>query len=188
MTNIIKGLFFDLDGTLCDTSEANYLAYKKSFEMHGYSLSRKSFKLISNGLHAEKFIPMLLPKIKPAELKKIRTSKAEIYPSMTNMMRPNKKIIDFLAMMKPSHVTALVTTASKGNALAVLKEVGAIELFDFMLFGDDVSKPKPDPEAYRLALKQAKLSFSEVIAFEDSEAGIEAATKAGIKVIKVENI
>lgn len=187
MPNIIKGLFFDLDGTLCDTNEANYLAYKKALKDCGYVLSRKDFER-SIGLRADKFIPLLFPDISLDEVNIIRELKADYYQDMTAVLKPNKHIIDFFLMMNPDHITVLVTTASKNNAQPVLKKVGLIDMFNFTVYGDDVDNPKPDPEAYSLALALSGLRPDEVIAFEDSESGILSAVKAGIKVIKVKSI
>ena len=187
MPNIIKGLFFDLDGTLCDTNEANYLAYKKALKDCGYVLSRKDFKR-SIGLRADKFIPLLFPDISLDKVNRIRELKADYYLDMTEVLKPNKHIIDFFLMMKPDHITVLVTTASKNNAQPVLKKVGLTDMFNFTVYGDDVDNPKPDPEAYSLALALSGLRPDEVIAFEDSESGILSAVKAGIKVIRVKSI
>ncbi|MEN8122254.1 MAG: HAD-IA family hydrolase, partial [Bacteroidota bacterium] len=57
------------------------------------------------------------------------------------------------------------------------------EIFDIVISHEDVNNHKPDPEAYILALKQLKLPGSEVLVFEDSNAGIIAAKKANCDVV-----
>ena len=182
--NLIKGLFFDLDGTLCDTDEANYVAYSKALGEMGYTITPEEFST-TVGLRADVFIPRLAAGISETAVKQVMSRKSEIYVDTLHMVRPNKELISFLSLMKPLHTVVLVTTAKQVNAQNVLKAVGLDKLFDHMVFGDQVDRPKPDPEAYLRALALAGLKSDQAIAFEDSEAGMEAATAAGIKVLKV---
>ena len=62
---------------------------------------------------------------------------------------------------------------------------GIAELFTVMVTGDDVSRSKPDPEAYIACLRSLRATPAECIAFEDSEVGIAAAKAAGIPVLPV---
>lgn len=55
--------------------------------------------------------------------------------------------------------------------------------FGAILAGDVVSKKKPDPEIYNLALDRLKLKPSECIVIEDSNNGLMAAYGAGIKCV-----
>lgn len=52
--------------------------------------------------------------------------------------------------------------------------------FEFVLAGDVVSRKKPDPEIYLLALKTLDLPASECMVIEDSRNGLLAAAGAGI--------
>ncbi|MDA1214329.1 MAG: HAD-IA family hydrolase, partial [Planctomycetota bacterium] len=55
----------------------------------------------------------------------------------------------------------------------------------YLLSGDDVKKGKPDPEIYVKAANTLKISPSEMIVFEDSEAGTKAAAAAGAYVVSI---
>ena len=50
---------------------------------------------------------------------------------------------------------------------------------------DQVVMAKPNPEAYLKALELSGLHSYEVLAFEDSISGIQAAKAAGIQVLKI---
>jgi HAD superfamily hydrolase (TIGR01509 family) len=181
---IIKAFFFDLDGTLCDTDEANYLAYKKAFKTAGFELKRSDFDRV-NGNRADKFMPVLIPGISEEEIAKIREQKAVFYARLMHKTKPNKELIDFMNKMRPHHQMVLVTTAAEKNAHEVLKQNNLLQSFDKMIFGEYIARPKPAPDVYLLALKEVGLEKDEVVVFEDSQVGIEAATKAGLQVIKV---
>ena len=97
--NQVKAFFFDLDGTLCDTDKANYLAYKKSFKKEGYQFTKSDFNKV-NGHRADIFIPMLIKNISKSKVQLIREHKAEYYPELLHLVKPNKSLINFLESMK----------------------------------------------------------------------------------------
>lgn len=184
----IKGFFFDLDGTLVDTHEANFRAYRQAIiEVVNIEPSSELRILIKKGESFSNFLPVILPGISEAEIKKISEVKKRHYPNQLHASRLNEYLSTFLGQMSEHYTTALVTTAREANARAVLKVHGLEKYFDFMIFGEDVLAAKPDPEAYLLALEKSGLSADEVLAFEDSQKGIDAAQGAGIKTIHIRN-
>jgi HAD superfamily hydrolase (TIGR01509 family) len=80
------------------------------------------------------------------------------------------------------------TTANERSANAIAKGMlGDINL-EFVLAGDVVSKKKPDPEIYLLALEESGLSPDECIVIEDSRNGVLAARAAGLRAVATTNI
>lgn len=188
MATTIKGFFFDLDGTLVNTHEANFRAYKQAVnDITGEELGDDLMAKIKNGESSKDFLPVLLPEVSNEHVDAINTRKKEVYPSHLDASELNVYLSTFLKQMSENYVTALVTTAKKDNAEAVLAAHGIDSYFDFKIFGHDVKSMKPSPEAYLLALEKSGLSADEVIAFEDSQKGIDAATAAGIATIHIRN-
>lgn len=184
-SEIIKGLFFDLDGTLFDTDKANFIAYRNAFADEGIVLESHDFDMHSQGRRADVFIPLIVPYIETATVQRIMTSKVKHYAAAMEHVKPNTVLIDFLRMSRGAHKIVLATTAKRANATRVLETAGLGEIFDFAIFGDEVNNPKPHPEVYLRALELTGLSPNEVIAFEDSQAGLEAARSAGISVMRI---
>jgi len=188
MMNTIKGFFFDLDGTLVDTHEANFLAYCRAIELvKGVVLGDELRNSIKSGDSSFTFLSKLLPGIPMDEITAINSKKREIYPQHLHRSKLNHYLSTFLQQMSEHYTTALVTTAKRENALAVLRQHNLEQYFSFMIFGDDVQVMKPDPQAYIAALKKAGLTAEEVLVFEDSQKGIEAATAAGIRTVHIRN-
>jgi beta-phosphoglucomutase-like phosphatase (HAD superfamily) len=79
------------------------------------------------------------------------------------------------------------TTSSQHSAHAVTQIMLSDILFDLVLAGDVVSKKKPDPEIYLLALEKTGLHPEEAIVIEDSQNGIAAAKAAGMVVVATTN-
>ncbi|RBY96433.1 HAD family phosphatase [Blastococcus sp. TF02-8] len=180
----LRGLLFDLDGTLVDTRAANYEAYRAAFEESGHALTPERFEG-TWGRDSRDFIPDLLPGIPSSEVDDIRAAKSRIYAGQLHRTIPNEALIAFLRLVAPSHRTALVSTAKSANGEQILQAHGIRELFDVVVWGDQVQRSKPDPEGYLTAMRALGVEPAECLAFEDSDTGRRAAIAAGIAVLEV---
>ena len=81
---------------------------------------------------------------------------------------------------------ALVTGSQREFTDAVLKSTGLT--FTATVTGDDVTRPKPDPEPYLLAAKLLDAAPERCVALEDSPSGVTSATGAGCQVIAVPSL
>jgi HAD superfamily hydrolase (TIGR01509 family) len=180
----VQALLFDLDGTLVDTREANYLAYRDAFAESGHELTPEQFAT-TWGRDSRDFIPDLLPGIDPAGVDGIRTAKSRLYADQLHRTSANEALIAFLRLVGPSHRTALVSTAKSGNGRQILATHGLTELFDVVVWGDEVTRSKPHPEGYVRALELLGAEAGASLAFEDSETGRQAALAAGLMVLEV---
>ncbi len=180
----VQALLFDLDGTLVDTREANYLAYRDAFAESGHELTQATFAT-TWGRDSRDFIPDLLPDIGQRSVDTIREAKSRLYAQQLHRTTANDALIAFLRLMAPHHRTALVSTAKSGNGRQILDVHGLTPLFDVVIWGDDVGRSKPDPEGYLRALEMLGADPASSLAFEDSETGRQAALAAGLPVLQV---
>jgi HAD superfamily hydrolase (TIGR01509 family) len=108
-----------------------------------------------------------------------------IYPEVPN----------FLSQLKHRGlIIGLVTGALQAEVELVLKRGEIESYFSVIVAGDSVSKSKPEPDGYLLAVElinqnnpHLNLQPSECLVIEDTYAGIEAAKKAGMQVVGVAN-
>jgi beta-phosphoglucomutase-like phosphatase (HAD superfamily) len=180
----VQGLLFDLDGTLVDTREANFLAYRDAFAEHGHELTEEQFAS-TWGRDSRDFIPDLLPGVGHDGVDAIRAAKSRLYAEQLHRTTGNEALIAFLRLVAPTHRTALVSTAKSGNGRQILDAHGLTPLFDVVVWGDDVDRSKPDPEGYLRALDALGVDAGSSLAFEDSATGRQAALAAGLTVLEV---
>lgn len=83
--------------------------------------------------------------------------------------------------------TGLATMSHCKETSRVLGILNIADKFDFIATRDDVNNGKPDAEIYRLMRHELGISAAEGLALEDSPAGIQAATSAGLACIAVTN-
>ena len=180
----LQALLFDLDGTLVDTREANYLAYRDAFAESGHELTAETFET-TWGRDSRDFIPDLLPGIAPAAVDAIRSAKSRLYGEQMHRTVGNDALIAFLRLLAPVLPTALVSTAQSRNGRELLDAPDLTSLFDVIVWGDEVERSKPDPEGYLRALELLGADPAHSLAFEDSETGRQAALAAGLTVLEV---
>jgi beta-phosphoglucomutase-like phosphatase (HAD superfamily) len=182
--SVVGALLFDLDGTLVDTREANYLAYRAAFAESGHELTREQFET-TWGRDSRDFIPDLLPGAPTAAVDTIRAAKSRLYTDQLHRTSANQALVGFLRLVAPTHPTALVSTAKSANGRQILDAHELTPLFDVVVWGDEVTRSKPDPEGYLRALDLLGADASSSLAFEDSETGRKAALAAGLRVLEV---
>jgi beta-phosphoglucomutase len=80
---------------------------------------------------------------------------------------------------------AIVTGAQRDDVLAVLADSPAGEFFDVLIAEEDVSEGKPHPEGFLTAAGLLHRRPSDVLVFEDSVPGVQAAKAAGMQCVAV---
>lgn len=181
----MKLIITDLDGTLIDTKDVNYYAYKEALASFGYDIDYKYYCEFCNGRNYMEFLPQISTNDKE-ELLKIHNKKKEVYEKYLDKAVLNKKLVNIIRLMKSEYKTAIVTTASKINCMMALNKFELVELFDLILTKDDVITSKPDPEGFIKAMQYFDAKPDDTIIFEDSEVGIKAAesTHTSLFVVK----
>jgi beta-phosphoglucomutase len=182
----LRALLFDLDGTLVDSARANYAAYSRALFEVGARVGPSAVAEAAAGRQWREFLPELLRDAgvhcDPAA---VARRKGELYRETLGEMRLNLALFSLAASIRPGMKTALVTTASAESVRAITRHFGLDSVFDLVITGDDVTRHKPDPEAYQLALARLALEARECLAFEDSDVGAASASAVGIAVVRV---
>ena len=77
-----------------------------------------------------------------------------------------------------------MAVASNGhltNVTATLSVTGLLSLFETIVSAEQVAKGKPEPDVFLEAARRIGVAPAECIVFEDSDEGLEAARKAGMR-------
>lgn len=179
--NKFKKLYItDFDGTLVDTREANYLAYKESFKkIYDYELKYEDY-YNNFGLRINELLEKL--KLDNDKLSDVKKTKVRVYKKYFDNIRINKTLFLHLYHIKHNdNIVCLATTASKKNVENLLKYFEIDDLFDYIITGEDVSNGKPDPEVYqKIMMKYPFVSSNNIYIYEDSDVGFLAAHKSGV--------
>ena len=80
---------------------------------------------------------------------------------------------------------AVATSATRVDTDLLLNRLGLLERFAAVVTAEDVRRGKPDPEVYLLAARAIRIEPSDCLVFEDAIVGVQAARRAGMRVIGV---
>lgn len=167
-----------MDGTLFDTKDVNYFAYRQALEELNYTMEYEYYCEFCNGRHFTEFIPPIIGKDKEMLLQ-IHERKKELYVKYLNRARINEHLFNLLKSIKAQYYCAIVTTASKKNCMDLLDAFDVRDLFDLVLTQSEIARKKPDPQGFFLAMEHFQMTPGQTIIFEDSETGVQAAQKTG---------
>lgn len=188
---MIKALLFDMDGLLLDSERVVQESWNAAGEALGYGkVGEHIYNTLGMNVAGRKeyFNNVFGTGFPYEEFQKLsRKAFFNVADQEGIPLKPGAKELIFYAKQMEYKV-GLVTSSRKEYAVDVLKKAGIFSCFDGCIFGDMVSKSKPDPEIYEKGCKMLGEEPEWCIAFEDAPAGVIAASTAGIDVIMVPDL
>ena len=191
---MLKGLIFDMDGTLTLTEPLHYKAFASVFSQYGvdFSLDEEIKKYAGVGskhtfetVFDERGIVVTDEQIaaciaKKHELYKKLVQESEI-PVVTG-------VIDFVEKTDAASLKRIIATGNSDLEAVryILKKVGLLEYFPLIVSISEVPHGKPSPDVFLEAARRINCAPAECIVFEDAINGVSAAHAAGIRCIAVE--
>ena len=175
----IKAILFDFDGTLADT---NALIIRTFEETLAQLLPERTFgrEEILN------FIGPTLEQTGCALFGGNGKSFTTLYRRINakyhdDMISAYPGVVDMVAELKTrGYKLAIVSSKKRDFLIRGMKCVGLYPYFDYILGGDDVVHPKPDPEPVLKAVNHFGLKPTDCLMVGDNEHDIESAQAAGV--------
>lgn len=189
-TNLIKAAIFDLDGVIVDTAHYHYLAWKKLAAGLGIDLTpehNERLKGVSRIRSLEIILEIGNVSLPDDEKEALATRKNGWFVDLIEKMSPDEifpGVKDLIDQMRDRGILVGLASSSK-NAPRVLELLNIRDQFDTIVDGTMITHSKPDPEIFLLAASRLGLAPKDCVVFEDAEAGVEAALRAGMKCVGV---
>jgi beta-phosphoglucomutase len=190
MIQKMRAAIFDLDGVIVDTAKYHYLAWKRLANELGFDFTEADNERLK-GVSRVRSLEILLEignvSIDEETRRQVAARKNEWYVDYIRHMDASEILpgaMEYLQMLRTKRVRIALGSASK-NAPLILERLGLSMSFDAIVDGNKVSKAKPDPEVFLRAAEELNVPNHECVVFEDAEAGIEAAHRAGMTAVGI---
>ncbi|WP_432810037.1 beta-phosphoglucomutase [Pantanalinema sp. GBBB05] len=180
---VFRGVIFDLDGVLTDTSEFHYQGWKRLADEEGIPFDRTTNEALRGISRRDSLLYLLNGRsVTESQLQEMMTRKNGYYLELIRTITPDHLLPGVLPLLKElraADIKIALGSASK-NAREVIDRLGIAEYMDAIADGLSVQHSKPAPDVFLHAAQMLELPPETCIIVEDAAAGIEAGLRAGM--------
>jgi beta-phosphoglucomutase len=184
----MRGVLWDLDGTLVDSAEFHWLSWRETMAAEGIAISYQQF-LDSFGQKNDRILAeWLRPDPSPDRIRRVGEAKELAYRRLAQErgLTPLPGAAEWIHRLHArGWKQAIASSAPRANIEVMLRVLGVNRDFDAIVGAEDVVTGKPDPEVFLTAAARIGIPPARCVIVEDAAVGIEAARRAGIKSIGV---
>ena len=184
----LKACIYDLDGVITDTAKYHYRSWKWVAEQIEYNLTEKQnqkLKGVGRKESLEKIIKWSGNRISEADKQMYLQKKNAMYLEFIDTMTPDEVFPgfkEFNDLVKAEGIKVAIGSSSR-NAIRIIDKLDLVLEFHAIVDGGMTENSKPEPDIFFLAAEKLQCDPSECLVIEDSQAGLTAAKKAGMKSI-----
>jgi len=176
---------FDCDGTIVDSMPLHYIAWKMAFAEWGCPFPEDLF--YSWGGKPTREIIATLNQMHGLEMPVEETAehKEELYFQLLPQLKGIPEVIELIEAEQGRIPFAVV---SGGRRISVTNALDALHLtarFQTIVSSEDYVNSKPAPDGFLMAAERLGVAPADCLVFEDTDLGINAATAAGMKSVRI---
>jgi HAD superfamily hydrolase (TIGR01509 family) len=177
----LRGVIFDVDGTLVDSNDAHAHAWVKALHEAGHGVPFSRVRPLI-GMGGDKLLPAAAGiRADSEEGVSIASRRGAIFRGeFLPQLQAFPGARELLGTLKVyGFGLAVASSAEKRELIPLLRLAGGHDLVEHKASGDDVEESKPDPDIIGVALKRLRCPPEEAIMVGDTPYDIEAARRAG---------
>jgi HAD superfamily hydrolase (TIGR01509 family) len=184
----VRAVLWDLDGTLVDSAEQHWQAWREVLEARGYHVTREQFERTFGWRNDAILAEWLGDAVTPHEAAAIGAKKEERYRELVTAsgLIPLPGAADWVRRLAENGWRqAIASSAPRANVEVVVGALGLGDYFAAMVAAEDVSEGKPAPDVFLEAAGRTGALPEMCVVVEDAAAGVEGAHRAGMACIGV---
>jgi HAD superfamily hydrolase (TIGR01549 family) len=185
---MIRGILFDVDGTLVLSNDAHAQAWVEAFAAYGFMVQFDDIRKLI-GMGSDKLIDSLFPEMNDEEGigNQIKERRKELFlEKYAAGLRPAPGARDLVKAVHDTGLKMIAATSAGTKELSILLKAAQVDdLLTEATTSDDADNSKPDPDIVEVALEKICLPADEAVMIGDTPYDIEAASKAGVRCIAV---
>ena len=183
-----RAVLWDLDGTLADSREFHWRAWRDAMAAAGFDVTEAQFAL-SFGQRNDAIIPAWLgARATPELVRELGDAKEAMYRTLITA-EGITPLPGAAAWVRRLHDDgwrqAIASSAPKLNVELMARVLGLSGHMDALISAEDVRNGKPEPAVCLIAAEALSVPPARCVVVEDAPVGIEGASRAGMRSIGV---
>lgn len=183
----VKAILWDLDGTIADTEELHFDAWRATLRTYGVDYTYEMF-IAAFGRNNPEMLTELIPDLAPAMIQEISDAKEKAFRRLVNpasvCLLPG--VAQWLESCRTQGLRqAIGSSGPMANIAAVVAALDVGDYFRALLSGFSLPRGKPDPAIFLNCAASVEVAPAECLVIEDSIYGVEAARRAGMACVAV---
>ena len=184
----IHALIFDFDGTLADTMPTHFTAWEAAIKPYGLNFPEARFYELG-GWSTRRLAEMLLTEAgNPLSAEQLVREKEAEFQRQARSIQPVRPVVEIAASHRGRLPMAVATSGLRRIIAPILAELQLTDWFDTIVTADDVTHHKPAPDLFLEAARRLNVEPRCCRVYEDTDAGIEAARRAGMTFVDVRHL
>ena len=182
---MLKGIIFDIDGTLVDSNDAHAESWVDTFAEAGYDVPFGVVRPLI-GMGADKLLPKTIGVSSDSDVgKKLTKRRSEIFEKKyLPKLRPLPGARDLVLRVRSDGLKPIVATSAKDKQMkSLLKAAHVEDLMEERATASDAKRSKPDPDIVHAAIEESGVPASQLLMIGDTPYDIEAAQQAKVGTI-----
>ena len=182
---MIQALIFDCDGTLADTMPAHYQAWLEVLQPHGIAFPEDRFYAMG-GMPTDKIVVELCGEAgKALDVVALVRDKALAFERKIGEVRPIGKVVEVARAHRGQGPMAVASGGQRRTVEKTLAQIGVLDWFSVVVTAEDTHHHKPEPDVFLEAARRLGVAPAACTVYEDTDLGLKAARRAGMRWVDV---
>jgi len=164
---------------------AHYQAWLEILRPHGIAFPEDRFYSMG-GMPTGKILERLFSEVgRLPDIEALTRQKEAAFMEKLDEIRPVEKVVEVARRARGTTPMAVASGGHRHMVELTLRQIGILDWFPVLVAAEDTTRHKPEPDVFLEAARRLGVAPTECTVYEDTDLGIEAAQRAGMRWVDV---
>jgi beta-phosphoglucomutase-like phosphatase (HAD superfamily) len=181
----MEALIFDCDGTLADTMPAHYQAWLEVLRPYAIPFPEDRFYALGGTPTLEISRLLVTGAGHSVDHHLLARAKEDAFLEKIEVVTPIEKVVSVARAHRGATPMAVASGGYRRIVERTLRHLGIIDWFGTLVTAEDTARHKPEPDVFLEAARRLAVAPERCTVYEDTDIGLEAARRAGMRWVDV---